>query len=306
MSASPINIVEATPADLDRLFDLASRTMTLERLSRGLLHQKLLFNPYPDLYTYHTLIAERGGAAVGMLQHVIRPTEAKAWLGLFAVSESERRQGIARRLYDTARSVWEQNGVRTVDAMVVPSNYLVAGIDPRYTAALCFLDRLGFTQLRLMANMRAKLDRSFDTREQEERFRADGIDVRRADAGDLPRLERFFTEHFNIDWLHETLIALSKDPPAVHLALRGDDVIAFSAHSTMNQEWGNFGPIGAARDARGLGIGAVLLHRCMDDLQAAGHATAVIPAVGPYRFYSDHLDCVIERVFWRYRLESLT
>ncbi len=303
MSSPPLNIVEATPADLDRLFDLASRTMTFESLSRGLLNQKLFFNPRPELDEYHTLIAERGGAAVGLLLHVVRTSEATAWLGLFAVSEPDRRQGIARRLYDTAHARWRDANVRIVDAMVVPSNYLIAGIDPRYTPALCFLDGLGFTQLRQMANMRAQLDRSFDTREQEARFRADGIDIRRADAADLPRLERYFTRHFSIDWLHETLLALSQDPPAVHLALRDDEVIAFAAHSTMNQEWGNFGPIGTADAARGRGIGAVLLHRCMADLKAAGHTTAVIPAVGPYRFYSDHLACAIERVFWRYRME---
>jgi GNAT superfamily N-acetyltransferase len=303
MSAASVHIVEATPTDLDRLFDLASKTMTLEDLSRKLLKQKLFFNPHPDLDSYHTFIAECEGAALGMLQHVVRPSEAKAWLGLFAVSDAHRRQGIARRLYETARERWQAEHVRLVDVMVVPSNYLVPGIDPRYTAAACFLDGLGFTQIRVMANMRARLDRSFDTREQEARLRDDGIDVRRAESADLPRLERFFARHFSTDWLHETRLALSQDPPAVHLALRGDEVIAFSAHSTMNQEWGNFGPIGTADAARGQGLGAVLLHRCMSDLKSAGHTTAVIPAVGPYRFYSDNLDCKIERVFWRYRME---
>jgi hypothetical protein len=70
----------------------------------------------------------------------------------------------------------------------------------------------------------------------------------------------------------------------------------------MNQEWGNFGPMGTADEARGLGLGEVLLYRCMADLQAAGHKTAVIPWVGPDAYYSRLLNCHIDRVFRQYRL----
>jgi mycothiol synthase len=64
--------------------------------------------------------------------------------------------------------------------------------------------------------------------------------------------------------------------------------------------------MGTTPPCRGLGIGRILLWRCLNDLRDAGHETAVIPWVGPIGFYSRHCDCVLERVFWRYRIALTT
>ena len=151
--------------------------------------------------------------------------------------------------------------------------------------------------------MRAQLDRSFDTSRQEAALQAAGVEVRRARGEDAARIERFFGRCFGEGWLAEVRLAMSREPPAVHLALRNDEIIGFAAHSTMNAEWGNFGPMGTADEARGRGIGRALLYRCLADLKAAGFTSAVIPWIGPYRFYSRLLNCAIERVFWQYRLD---
>jgi len=119
---------------------------------------------------------------------------------------------------------------------------------------------------------------------------------------DRDRLDEFFAVDFGPDWGYEAGLALAADPPALHLALLEDRLIAFAAHSTQNREWGFFGPMGTTPAARGRGIGRVLLLRCLNDLLAAGHQTAVIPWVGPISFYQEHCGAVVERVFWRYRL----
>ncbi|NUP67682.1 MAG: GNAT family N-acetyltransferase, partial [Nonomuraea sp.] len=62
-----------------------------------------------------------------------------------------------------------------------------------------------------------------------------------------------------------------------------------------------FGPMGTAPDARGLGLGGVLLRRCLADQRAAGQASAQIGWVGPLRFYSRAVGARAERVFWLYR-----
>ena len=303
MAKVRVCLSEAQPESLERLHALASSALTFDTFSAELLHQKLFFNPHPCRDEYHTLVAEIGGEVAGMLQHVVRADERRAWLGLFAIAAEHRRQGVARRLYDAALTAWREKSIKMVDVLTIPTNYLAPGIDPRYTPAVCFVESVGFVQQGQRANMRARLDRDFDTSAQEAALKAQGIDVRRAQTGDWALIERFFGRCFGEGWLCEVGLAMSRDPPGVHLALQAGEIVGFAAHSTMNQEWGNFGPMGTADEARNRGVGRVLLYRCLADLKAAGFASAVIPWVGPYRFYCRLLNCAIERVFWQYRLE---
>lgn len=299
-SRTPI-VVECSRADLEALHALIAPALSYDEVSPSLLAEKLFENPWPDRDRYATLAMRDGDRIVGALQTVTRRCEQRGWLGLFAVEADRRRQGVARTLFEQAESRWRAAGVRTVEVLTIPSNYLTPGIDPRYTPALCFVEAMGFEQTTRTSNMRAILDGDFDTTAEEARLAASGIEVRRVRIDDEDRIAAFFGEYFGEGWLREVQLSMRCDPPAVHVALRDDRIIAFSAHSSMNVEWGNFGPMGTADAARGKGIGHVLLYRCMADLKAAGHATAVIPWIGPYRFYSQLLDCRIERVFWRYR-----
>jgi GNAT superfamily N-acetyltransferase len=58
--------------------------------------------------------------------------------------------------------------------------------------------------------------------------------------------------------------------------------------------------MGTAESARGLGIGAVLLRRCLRDLRSTGARSAEIGWVGPKRFYSLAVGAAVGRVFWQY------
>lgn len=297
-----LQIMFAKSSDLPALHALASKAMAFDSFSQEHLAEKLFFNPHPDRDEYETLLAHVDGKLVGMLQHVIRASESKAWLGLFATDSAFRRQGIAGALFTQARAKWIEGGVHEVDVLTLPTNYLVPGIDPRYTPAVCFVESLGFVNRAAKANMTAYLDADFDTRQAEERLAERGIIVRRAAPDDTALIEEFFGKYFGEGWLAEVRQAMKRTPPCVHLAVRDGRIIAFSAHSTMNHEWGNFGPMGTADEARGQGLGQVLLHRCMADLKAAGHATAVIPWIGPYGFYCEFVNAHISRVFWQFRL----
>jgi mycothiol synthase len=301
--APSIKIVEASAADLEQLHPLVSEALEFDTFSSELLHQKLFFNPHPGRDAYHTLMARQDERLVGMMQHVVRADSGLAWLGLFAVVRRHRREQIARRLFEAALAVWKTKGLKIIEILTIPTNYLVPGLDPRYTPAICFVESVGFIHKGARVNLRALLDRSFDTVADEEELARQGIEIRRAHAGDWHLIERFFARQFGEGWLCETGMGMACQPPAVHLALRDGEIVAFAAHSTMNQEWGSFGPMGTSDAARGKGIGRVLMYRCMSDLQAAGFRSAVIPWVGPYRFYCGLLNCQIERVFWQYRME---
>lgn len=298
---SVIQFRPARPDDLPDLHELARRTLTLDTFSRDLLAEKLFPLVPPDACVWNVVVAEAGGALVGFMQGVARPATGRAWLGLFAVDARWRRQRLATELFERVRGAWPA-GLNDVEVLAIPGNYFTPGLDPRYTEAVCFLERLGFERFRDCVNLTADLSAPFPTAEDERRLAGEGVEIRRARTEDSPRLDAFFSEHFGEDWRFEAGLALANRPPTLHLALEADRVIAFSAHSTQNREWGFFGPMGTAAAARGRGVGRVLLRRCLNDLHAAGHRTALIPWVGPIAFYRQWAAARVTRVFWRYRL----
>jgi hypothetical protein len=60
--------------------------------------------------------------------------------------------------------------------------------------------------------------------------------------------------------------------------------------------------MGTGGELRKLGIGGVLLRRCLNDMRELGHVrTAQIGWVGPIPFYARTVDAYVERVYWMYR-----
>lgn len=297
-----MDIVEGSRSDLADIFELAKSALIHDSFSVQLLEEKLFMNPCPDQDQYRLFLARDDQAIVGFMHSVTRPAESRAWLGLFATTRAQRRQQVASRLLQHCISDWTASGIDQVEALAMPGNYFTPGIDPRYTDALCFLEHHGFKRFSDCANLIAQLDKPFETAAEEARLAGLGVVIRRATTHDGNLLDAFFARQFGPSWRLEAEMALRCDPPALHLAIESDQVIAFSAHSSQNREWGFFGPMGTTPEARGKSLGRVLLWRCLNDLRDAGHRTAIIPWVGPIGFYARHADCRVDRVFWRYRL----
>jgi hypothetical protein len=59
--------------------------------------------------------------------------------------------------------------------------------------------------------------------------------------------------------------------------------------------------MGTAEEARGLGVGRVLLRRCLADQAETGRQEAQIGWVGPIHFYARAIGARVERVFWLFR-----
>lgn len=300
MSNTQYEIRPASNADLPELHAIAAAALHFDRFSSELLAEKLFANRRPEQFTWRTYAAERDGRIVGFMQSVVRHPAKKAWIGIFAVRSEARRCGVGRSLYERVRADWPADTVEA-EILAIPCNYLHPGIDPRYTEALCFAERLGFERGRDCVNLIGSLEREFPTEAEHERLRGEGVTIRRAMPSDRALLDAFFAAQFGDDWRYEAELAISQEPPALHLALREGRILAFSAHSSQNREWGFFGPMGTTADARGLGLGRVLLWHCLNDMRAAGHKTTVIPWVGPISFYQQWAGCRVERVFWRYR-----
>lgn len=302
MGMETMDIVEGSLRDLSAIFQLAAESLDHDAFSMQLLEEKLFRNPTPTMDRYRVFLAMDGGKIIGFMQSVTRPSLSKAWLGLFATAHARRRRRVASTLLRKVIADWGACGIRQAEVLAMPGNYFSPGIDPRYTEALGFLEHHGFDRFDDCVNMTAQLEKPFETMDDERRLAGDGITIRRASETDGERLDDFFTRQFGSSWRLEVELARRNDPPALHLAIENNRIIAFGAHSSQNREWGFFGPMGTAPEARGRSIGRVLLRRCLNDLRDAGHQTAIIPWVGPIGFYARHAGCRVERSFWRYRL----
>ena len=252
------------------------------------------------------LAYDDAGAPIGVVIGSV--SERDATLGhvdLIAVHPAARRQGAGRALIGSVESALAARGVTEVLLAGNPPNYAWPGIDVRYTPAVCAAQAYGYEQDRTAWNMTADLSDGSpalrSTTAAETRLAANGIVVRAATTADLPALTEFARATFpGSSWPAELTGSIGRTGAGCHLAIRDNgEILGFAAYGSSRPSW--FGPMGTAPAAQGLGIGAVLLRRCLRDQRDAGHAKAEIGWVGPVPFYSGASGARIERVFFLYR-----
>jgi GNAT superfamily N-acetyltransferase len=243
------------------------------------------------------------GVAMGSLGPHAPGEPPPGHVDLVAVHPTARRQGVGRALLDAVAAALAGHGAAELLLAGNPPNYAWPGIDVRYTPAVCAATALGFEHDRTAWNMTADLSPDTaavrDTGPAEARLTAAGVRVRRATAIDLDALAALADEHFAPSWAGELADSVDRAGAGCHVALRGGRLLGFAAYGSSRPSW--FGPMGTAPPARGLGIGEVLLRRCLIDMRAAGLASAEIGWVGPVPFYSVAAGARIERVFFLFR-----
>jgi mycothiol synthase len=242
------------------------------------------------------------GAVLGSLGHRDR---AVGHLDLIAVHPAARRRGVGRALLAAAEAALVELGAREARLAGNPPYYAWPGIDVRYTPAVCAARALGYDQDGTAWNMTVDLSESSpavrDTGPAEARLATAGVTVRRATEADAAGLAEFARSTFGGSWGAEVSDSIGRAGAGCHVAVRttNGEPLGFAAYGSSRPSW--FGPMGTVRAARGLGIGAVLLRRCLIDLRAAGHRWAEIGWVGPVAFYSGAAGARIGRVFLLYR-----
>lgn len=286
-------------SDFDQLLVFLNENMDFDEFSAALLHEKLYEDP--DWKPENCFIAEKQGKILGFLQAVERQIAEKRYgfIKILTVGKDFRRQGIGKCLYAKAESVFRESGAGVVRLFDVPLNYFMPGIDPRYTPAVCFAQKLGFKRFDDTANLVVNTEQAWKVESRIKALRQENIEIRRANKTDRKELRSFVAEQWAL-WQHEVEIALQSQPPAVHIARSAGKIRAFAAHNGNNKGTGWFGPMGTHPALRGKGIGAVLLKLCLNDIRARGLKKAIIPWVGPIGFYSHHAGAKVERIFWRY------
>ena len=286
--------------DTDALRGLWNRAAVHDPLSASLFDEKVWDDP--GFTAELALAAEDGGEIIGFAFGVMRPTDEgpRGVIKLLAVAPERQREGIGTRLVDALEAAMQAAGATAIRLGESPPNYLSPGLDPRYTRAMLLFEKRGYARLREAYHMDADLTgQTFDTRADEEALAADNITIRRAARSDREAMRAFLDEHWP-PWKAEIGRTFANDPVSLHLAFEGGAILGFSAYDANNVGTGWFGPMGTAPAARGRGVGAVLLKRCLADMKAQGHVTSTIPWVAPIAFYAHHVGAEISRLFYRY------
>jgi GNAT superfamily N-acetyltransferase len=245
------------------------------------------------------LAAQDGDTPVGcVLGNIV---DDKGWIKAFLVRPDCQRQGIGTMLFETVERAFAQRGIEIVTVGYAPLYYFIPGINLKYTSAVVFLDQRGYqTDRTVRVNLDVLIrERDFDTAASEARLRERGIVVRRGTLDDVNALVELCNANGYQGWMAESRIALQKIPPTVFVAERDGDVLAFAAHSVVGPL--HFGPMLTSPDLRGIGIGSVLLKRCLVDWQRAGHDRCEIIWAGPISFYARVVGATMGSAFWIFR-----
>lgn len=285
---------------LAQILELCNNNMEYDHLSETLLREKVVDDPDFDSQLIFTVYS--GEQLVGFLDGVLRHIRGEriGYVKLMVVARHMRRQGIGKKMYLALEEKLREKKVHKIRVYDVPFNYFMPGIDPRYTAALSFFETMGFKRFGDTSNLTVDLQgQDFNTAAREKELLGKGVEISRASYDDMQEIMDFVDEHFDL-WRHEVANAYNSLPVSLHIARKDGKVKAFSGHNGNNFGTGWFGPMGTHPDLRGLGIGGILLKRCLQDMKDWGLEKSVIPWVGPIRFYSYYANAVVERVFWRY------
>jgi predicted N-acetyltransferase YhbS len=242
-----------------------------------------------------------GDRLIGVVLGSVSHREASiGHVDLFAVDPAERRKGVGRALLSRIEGALAGLGAGDVVVAGNPPYYAWPGIDVRYTPAICMMMALGFEQDQPAWNMTADLTRDLpSTAEAEKTLAGKGVTVRRATLDDVPALADFAVTNFGRGWAGEITHSVGREHAGCQVATGTDgEILGFAAYGARPY-W--FGPMGTAPAAQGLGIGSVLLRRCLAEQRAAGQKRVEIGWVGPLPFYSNVAGARVERVFFLYR-----
>lgn len=291
--------MELTPlTPEDDALELWNRSASHDCMSDALFREK--FPEDDGVPTGGALVARQSGEAMGMVVSVLRAGDdaPRGYIKLLAVAPEHRRRGIGSQLLQRAEELLAALGVEEIRIAESAPNYLTPGIDARCTDALAFFRRHGYESTGKAINMLVDL---VDNRPLEALIAQQPpteCRLARAATSDKDALLAFLAEHWPA-WRSEASVALANDPPTLHLAWRGEQLVGFSAFECNNRGTSWFGPMGVAPDARKLGLGKLLLAQCLKDMAVMDFDQATIPWVGPPEFYTQTVGAKVSREFVR-------
>jgi len=295
-----MNIRNYKNEDFNAVLNLLNSNCEFDTFTFSLLSEKLYDDP--SWNPNHAYVACENNKIIGFMLGVTRQIRGTAYgyIKLMAVNKQERRKGIATQLFNQLESALKKLKIDKLRIYDVPLNYYMPGIDPRYTEAICFAQKMGFSHWGDAVNMQVDLTLSdWDTQKQIKELASQQIEISRATLADKQELLDFISIEWKL-WQYEILMAFKSNPISLFIAKQNNKIKAFSAYNGNNVGTGWFGPMGTHSDLRGKGMGSILLYLCLADMKNSGLTESTIPWVAPVSFYSHYAKAKISRVFWRF------
>jgi len=297
-----MKIINFSEEYLKKTAKLCRQNLVYDVMPDHLLREKTFGDP--DYREDLTLLAvdDDEKEVAGFIQGVIRNRKdgRYGYVKLLCVSKDNRRNNIAQQLYDILEDKFRDEEVKVIRVGESYPNYLMPGVDPYYTEAICFFERNSFEKFNDTANLVVELtQQEFDTKDAENHLHIENIFVKRAEQKDKEKVLDWLQNAFE-GWIPEVTEAFNCDPIPLFISGKAGSVWAFSAYEVNNKGTGWFGPMGTDIATRGKGIGAVLLKRCLKAMKEEGFTKAIIPWVGPIPFYMHYANAKVNRIFWRY------
>lgn len=291
-----MNIRNLNRADLKAMTQIARHGLEFEEITEPLILEKTFASKdyTPELSVGCEINGELAGFAVASMG-----TAENACVRLLVVSPQHRRQNAGSLMLKTLEERLSKLGAKSVSFGDCPINYLTPGMDTRYTEGWCFLMKHKYEKKHTNHDLIAPLHVNLwpELPAQIEALTQEGYEIRRARQGDQQSIYRLLDTNWP-GWRNEVDNSFENDPISIHIATKDGVCLAFSGYQGNNRDLAWFGPMGTDPATRGKGIGGVLLRLCLLDMARQGFTKAIIPWVGPIRFYSRYADAKIDRVFY--------
>ena len=293
-------IRELTKNDIPKITSLCRDAMQYDHFFNELIEEKTIssIDYEPDL----GLVDEENGIIRGFIQAAVgkKKDNIWGWIRLFAVHPNYRCNGIGSILLLEAEKSLKNKKCVGVSIMDCPKNYFMPGLYYLYVEGHCFLIKNGYKKVGDNINLICDVWRNrFDCSKEIESLQREGFLIKRAEHRDKDIVVTFLRENFP-SWENEVLSSFKNDPITLFICVYEGKCVGFSNYEGNNKGTGWFGPMGVQPVTRKKGIGAILCCLCLNGLADLGFSEAIIPWVGPIRFYSKVCDSRMHRVFWTY------
>lgn len=268
-------------ADEAQLLSVWQQAMPHDRIDEAVFRTKVLLDP--NFQAGNLPVALINGQVVGFVLSITRRVPLylqglepeKSWITAFGVLPDFRRKGIGRALFEYVLDRLKADGRKTVAISPYVPNYFAPGVDSvNYAGTVEFLRNVfGFKTIEKPISMGINLTNFQIPSEiielEKHRKRADELTIRSVISADLPELMPFIRENFGWDWYRHLQEYLSEyfgdsERQICFLVARlHGKIVGF-----CGQRRERFGPFGVDASVRNLGIGRILLFRCLFEMSA--------------------------------------
>lgn len=142
-----------------------------------------------------------------------------------------------------------------------------------------------------MPDMLVKLYELPDITDTNNKLKEKGIEVRRAIAPEKHIIVEWVRKNFSSAWASECEVAFTNHPVSCYISIEDGNVTGFACYDATCRNF--FGPTGVGIEARGKGIGTVLLLKCLYAMEAEGYGYAIIGGAGPKDFYARSVGAIV-------------